>query len=232
MNAGSFVGRGFDVMRPPLADFVVRELRRVSGDSWWRENVIPKVSDSTLRNIPQKGELKTLMNALDILALFQILEGNWFDVFKQKLTRTQKGWLAELKDARTDWAHVSGGGISTDDAIRALDTMSRFMENINAQAATDIKAIMKEARPPLEERQEPVKTVKVVVSQKASYQIPWRNIAEPHSDVAQGVYRQAEFAADLAQVIRNKAVPEYQDPEEFFNRTFIRKIWFNTPSDL
>jgi predicted AAA+ superfamily ATPase len=221
MNASSFVGRGFDAMRPPLADFVIRELRRVSGDSWWRENVIPKVSESTLRNIPQQGDVKTLVNSLDILALFQILEGNWFEVFKQKLTKTQKGWLAELTATRHDWAHAAGEGMNIDDAIRALDTMSRFMENINSAASSNIKAIMKEARPPLEEKKEPSKTVKVIIPQKTGYQSPWRNIAEPHSDVAKGIYRQAEFAADLAQVIQNKAVPEYQDPEEFFNRTFI-----------
>jgi hypothetical protein len=49
MNVSNFAGRGFDVMRPPLAGFVVRELRRVSGDSWRRENVIPKVSNNTFR---------------------------------------------------------------------------------------------------------------------------------------------------------------------------------------
>jgi predicted AAA+ superfamily ATPase len=221
MNASSFVGRGFDAMRPALTEFVVRELHRVSGVSWWRENVIPKVSNSKLRNIPQKGDEKILVNSLDILALFQIMEGNWFDVFKQKLTKTQKGWLAELAATRRDWAHASGEGMNTDDAIRALDTMSRFMENINSAASQEIKAIMKNARPPLEEKKELAKTVKLIIPQKAGYQPPWRNIAEPHSDVARGIYRQAEFAADLAQVIQNKAVPEYQDPEEFFNRTFI-----------
>jgi predicted AAA+ superfamily ATPase len=221
MNISSYVGQGFDVMRPPLADFVVRELQHVSGDSWWRENVIPKVSDSIRRNIPQKGDYKTLVNSLDILALFQIMEDNWLKVFKQKLTKTQKGWLAELTATRHDLDHASGDGMNTDDAIRALDTMSRFMENINNLVGQEIKAIMKKVRPALEEKKEAAGTVKVVIPQQSGYQTPWRNIAEPQSDVAKGLYRQAEFAADLARVIQNKAVPEYQDPEEFFNRTFI-----------
>ncbi|MHC6203807.1 hypothetical protein ACYULU_11505 [Breznakiellaceae bacterium SP9] len=74
MTASSFVVRGFDAMRPPLSDFVVREPHRVSGDSWWKERIIPKVSDSILRNIPQAGDLKIFTQALDILAVFQIME--------------------------------------------------------------------------------------------------------------------------------------------------------------
>jgi predicted AAA+ superfamily ATPase len=54
-----------------------------------------------------------------------------------------------------------------------------------------------------------------------AYASPWRQIAEPHPDVAQGRFRQAEFAADLSQVIRGNALPEYQDPVEFYSRTFI-----------
>ena len=44
---------------------------------------------------------------------------------------------------------------------------------------------------------------------------------EPHPDVAQGRYRNAEFAADLAQVARGEASFEYQDPVEFFARTYV-----------
>ncbi len=50
---------------------------------------------------------------------------------------------------------------------------------------------------------------------------PWREIIQPHPDVASGRYRQAEFAADLAQVLAGKAEAEYQDPAEFFRRTYL-----------
>jgi predicted AAA+ superfamily ATPase len=50
---------------------------------------------------------------------------------------------------------------------------------------------------------------------------PWREVATPHPDVATGRYRQAEFAADLAQVLSGKAEAEYQDPAEFFARTYL-----------
>jgi hypothetical protein len=50
---------------------------------------------------------------------------------------------------------------------------------------------------------------------------PWRDVVTPHPDVAGGRYRQAEFAADLAQVLSGRAEPEYQDPAEFYQRTYI-----------
>jgi len=50
---------------------------------------------------------------------------------------------------------------------------------------------------------------------------PWRDIITPHADVAQGNFEQAEFAADLFEVLSGNAEPEYQDPREFFARTYI-----------
>ena len=50
---------------------------------------------------------------------------------------------------------------------------------------------------------------------------PRREVARPHPDVAAGRYRQAEFAADLSQVVRGRAEAEYQDPVEFFARTYL-----------
>ena len=50
---------------------------------------------------------------------------------------------------------------------------------------------------------------------------PWREIAEPHSDVRSGNFVQAEFAADLSRVHAGSATEEYQDPVLFFQRTFI-----------
>ena len=51
--------------------------------------------------------------------------------------------------------------------------------------------------------------------------IPWREIVAPHPDIATGRYHQAEFAANLGEVIAGKADAEYQDPIEFFARTYL-----------
>jgi len=51
--------------------------------------------------------------------------------------------------------------------------------------------------------------------------LSWRDVIEPHPDVAQGRYKNAEFSADLAQVARGEGALEYRDPVEFFARTFV-----------
>ena len=50
---------------------------------------------------------------------------------------------------------------------------------------------------------------------------PWREIVTPHPDIAAGRYHQAEFAANLGEVIAGNADAEYQDPIEFFARTYL-----------
>lgn len=50
---------------------------------------------------------------------------------------------------------------------------------------------------------------------------PWREVAVPHTDVLEGTFQQAEFAADLTAVRAGKAMREYQEPAAFYQRTFI-----------
>jgi hypothetical protein len=51
--------------------------------------------------------------------------------------------------------------------------------------------------------------------------LPWREVVEPHQDVATGEFQQAEFAADLAKVHNGSAPSEYRDPHEFYSRTYL-----------
>ena len=51
--------------------------------------------------------------------------------------------------------------------------------------------------------------------------LPWRQVVDPHPNVREGRYQEAEFAADLAEVVYGTADPEYQEPVEFFKRTYL-----------
>ena len=50
---------------------------------------------------------------------------------------------------------------------------------------------------------------------------PWREVIHPHKDVLEGTFQESEFAADINKVANGIAPPEYQDPELFFERTYI-----------
>ena len=51
---------------------------------------------------------------------------------------------------------------------------------------------------------------------------PWREVIQPHDDVARGEFTASEFAADLTLVRTGEATsPEYGVPVEFFTRTYL-----------
>ena len=49
----------------------------------------------------------------------------------------------------------------------------------------------------------------------------WKELIDPHEDVLRGTFKQSEFAADLTQVVNNKASQEYQNAQKFYQRTFV-----------
>lgn len=225
ISASAYVNQGFDIMRPILAAFVGQEMLRNIGPNWWQDRVLPSLSEVYTRNLPKYAEWDKLVDSLDIMACFQLIDRNWNELFKYKMTTQQRNWIKELKSTRNEWAHASGSGFKDDDASRALDTMARLMEPIDQESAEELRKLMRQVRYKTEgaSTEAPVAPVAPAptVSPFHSYARPWRQIAEPHPDVAQGRYRQAEFAADLSQVLRGTAMPEYQDPVEFFARTYI-----------
>ena len=71
-----------------------------------------------------------------------------------------------------------------------------------------------------EERRKTQRLVEISVDTVGGV-LPWREVVEPHQDVATGDFLQAEFAADLGKVHAGSAPSEYGDPQEFFGRTYL-----------
>lgn len=225
LTASNYVDQGFTQMLEYLAAFVGREMSRKWGDKWWNEHAWPCLPPVFQRSLPQSGDWNTIMDRLDVAACFHIISGNWNDVFKYKMTTKQRTWTRELQDTRNEWAHSAGKGLTDDDAARALDTMARFIEPVDMETADEIRKLYRQVVYKSEDSSQAAPVVQAQPALAAiptmTYAKPWRQIAEPHPDVAQGRYRQAEFAADLSQVLRGTAMPEYQDSVEFYARTFI-----------
>ncbi len=142
-----------------------------------------------------------------------LLEINWNEIFRKVLPRDCKNWAIELKGTRNRWAHPGIEGINDSDTWRALDTMSRLCGQIDQEAEARINALLRQARYGSAEGS--VATTSNARETGASYRssaatvaaagLPsWRDVMEPHQDVAEGRYRNAEFAADLAQVARGE----------------------------
>jgi len=51
----------------------------------------------------------------------------------------------------------------------------------------------------------------------------WWQVVLPHRDIRENRFDEAVFAADLGDVLYNKAPHEYQDAVTFFQRTYLTK---------
>ena len=228
----SLVSEGFNKLVNSLAPYIAGELIREFGnDDWWQRGVIGKLYEDQARNLPRYGDFGELVDSLDIQCCLILLDVQWGEVFRKQLSRDCRSYANELKSARNKWAHAGSQGMSDSDTSRALDTMSRLCEQIDPDGAAEINELLRKARygnaqgsiavtSNSFQKAEPKKNA--TVSTASVRGLPsWRDVMEPHQDVAEGRYRNAEFAADLSQVARGKGELEYRDPVEFFNRTYV-----------
>jgi hypothetical protein len=108
--------------------------------------------------------------------------------------------VSELRDVRNKWAHQRP--FSTDDAYRALDSVSRLLASVSAAAEADevekVKMELLRLRFDEQVRNEKRRSASTPLEGQAVGNLkPWREVVTPHADVAKGSYQQAEFAADL-----------------------------------
>lgn len=224
------VQQAFRVLHPLLAGYICQEMRREYQDNWWQE-VLMTLSDQ-VRDLPDdNGDYAALMDSLDMANCLRLFDRKWNDLFKRKLSIDYRTWAKELMGVRNKLAHIGGTDFSEDDTWRALDTMARLCEAFDDEAAEEIRKILRQLRYGSAEGSTNVVEVAAPMKPKAAHTgimsktlsgLPsWRDVMEPHPDVAQGRYKNAEFAADLAQVARGEGAFEYRDPVEFFARTYV-----------
>lgn len=210
------IGKLMDLLKEGLTPFVKREMEAQYGESWMEEAL------RTLRKSADWGEREGEIH-LDVHALMLLMWFQWKEVFSKTLGHAERSFVSELRTVRNDWAHQKP--FTTDDTYRALDSAYRLLTSISAPQAREVDNMRQELlRVRFDEqarRRSKQASVAPVEGQPASGLRPWREIVTPHPDVASGRYQQAEFAADLSQVHRGSGVPEYQDPKEFFNRTYL-----------
>lgn len=216
------IGDIMDALKAGLGPFVLREYHNAYGG-----NFLAEVSSVLTTNAyrPPLSDLQSALATIDVQGWLNLMTRRWDEVFKACLGRAERSYLFELIEARNNWAHQAA--FSNDDAYRVADTATRLLQAVGAPKEAEIAHTI--ARELLRLRFE----AEQKASQKATAPLsqaptttsqglrPWRLVVQPHPDVASGRYIQAEFAADLAQVVQGKADPEYGDPKEFFRRTYL-----------
>lgn len=209
------VGKALELLRAGLAPFVEREIR----------SVYQEQAEEAMRRYA--GDDRALARRpiadWDVAALLRVMWEAWNGVFGRTLGRAERSLVQELRDWRNKWAHQEP--LSSDDTDRALDSMARLLTAISAPQADEIGRMKMELRRLVFEEQ--VRNEKrkaggsLIEAGNVGALKPWREVVTPHPDVASGRYQQAEFAADLWQVHLGEGADEYQNPVEFFRRTYL-----------
>jgi len=210
------VGKALDLLKDGLRPYVERELKATYKDRWI------ETARPSFPNWQQSGTDGKGLN-WDTQALLQVMCELWQDCFRKILGPSERNLAFELRDVRNKWAHQKA--FSTDDAYRAIDSISRLLTAVTAEQVEAVELMKAEIlRVKFDEqlRTQKRKESSIAVEGKPATGLrPWREIVTPHPDVASGRYQQAEFAADLWQVYLGEGSDEYKDPVEFYRRTFI-----------
>jgi len=211
------VGKALDFLKEGLQPFVERELKSQYSQKWFEEfrYALPPKQQKLFGDEPEAQ--------MDISAILSVMWSRWNDVFRKTLGRAERSLLSELREHRNRWAHQQP--FSSDDAYRALDSASRLLAAVSAPQAAEIEQMKMELlrlRFDEQVRYEKRKSAGIAIESQVTGSLKsWREVVTPHPDVASGHYQQAEFAADLWQVHMKEASKEYQDPAEFFGRTYF-----------
>lgn len=179
---------------------------------------------------------------IDINNFSWIIENNanWDQCFAsifghKPSTRNQ---LRTIADSRNAVAHPDTGDLDTFHVISALTSITEVLDRIEANtqktAVEQIReALVQPNLAPQSEEATPSPTITVPEPTGSAPKPkprqttdtglkPWRDVINPHPDILSGDLAQAEFAADLQQVANGTArAKEYNDPIEFFRRTYI-----------
>lgn len=214
MNNRDRVGKAFDHLSEGLHDVVDEVMTGVFNTQEWPGAWAAEDAKK------YGGALRTLTKR-DVQVQLRALTERGFH-FKDVLSRAQQGFASELRETRNLWAHNEP--FSSDDADRALDTIERLLTAVSAgHSAADVRKLRMDLRRTVFEDQtrKQVKRTQVSLDPGAGLK-PWREVIQPHDDVARGEFTASEFAADLHLVHTGEATsPEYGDPVEFFNRTYL-----------
>ncbi len=231
-NNNELVFKGFRHLLKAFAPYICALLKIEYGTDWWRVAVMGKLWDEQKRDLPEDGPEQMLVDSLDIQRCLILFDLYWGEVFRKRLSIDHRTWAKELVGVRNKLAHIGAQDFNDSDTWRALDTMSRLCEQIDPEHTEEIRSLLRESRygssagsttvtaQAVQAAPSPVKAEGMLTVSPSGLPC-WRDVIEPHPDVAQGRYRNAEFAADLAQVSRGEGSFEYRDPVEFFARTYV-----------
>lgn len=202
-------------------------------DPFIARTVAPHVPDGhdwtvLLRARDQANGKPTLeYSRLDPSSQLKMINGRFGDLgylFDGVLSRSEKNFANELASIRNELSH-NLKPFSADDTYRALDTAERLLRAVGAAPLADKvrrSRLDVQRRTYADETRRDTRSAAGMPTLSAGDLAPWREVLQPHADIASNDFARAEFAADLHQVATGtEASVDYNDPIEFFQRTYL-----------
>ena len=240
MKNADQITRALAILRDTMAPWICRELRKRipeyqhEDELWWQEAVVPfaRDRDDEQYRLRQLTDFAQRTDALDISACCNVLLHNWRNCFRVFMSSKANSWAMLVRQIRNDVAHIGGVDIPDEDAASDLDTIAQLAGEMDAETENAIRVIYRqhvygttgastESHAATAGQRIDGAALGVLQKKFASGLPCWREVIQPHPDVAQGRYKNAEFAADLSLVARGEGAYEYRDPVEFFSRTYV-----------
>ena len=227
------VSQAIDIFRDAMRPFLVHCLRSVPGatlEETIKRSLPPSQANQFVQTL--RDARHDVQAAIDIAYFPHLVSRNW-DALRHRFNndRTVGNELWLIMRARNQVAHPGQQDLDVDFTLTHLFHIAEVLGRINApDQKREVEAIRDRLRTAAESKAEPSESagfqtteIPGPASAKPSGKLkPWREVIQPSTDVAQGTFQQAEFAADLQQVYEGRAnATEYGDPVSFFNHTYI-----------
>ncbi|MCY3988741.1 MAG: DUF499 domain-containing protein [Gammaproteobacteria bacterium] len=200
------VDQGLEALRLALAPYVAKHMRDRHGEDWQRYA-------SRARPRGSAGEL-------DLYGLLKTLLDNWNDLFRHdREVRKRRSFISICLDARNAAAHFAGR-MEDREALRYLDAMRELCLAVGAGVQTKRIEGLYELQQTASAQLPSASLALDVEPPPPARLAPWRDVCEPHPDVLEARFSDAEFAANLAQVDQGEGGEEYANPAAFFRITY------------
>ena len=225
------LNRALDVFRDAMRPFIIRCLRRIRGqqiEDVIRNTLNDRQADQFSKNLEKTNEIG---DAIDVDYFPLLISRNWreafSDQFKGEMPVQSMLWL--IKEARNKAAHPGQQDMDEEFVRTSLyhitDVLGRINSPSEAQLVEKIRDQLvrpadhdKDELAPTEVESEPT----MQQTRPVANLTPWREVIRPNTDVQQGTFEEAEFAADLQHVYDGRAsATNYGNPVSFFNQTHI-----------
>ena len=229
-----------DIYRDAMRRFIVYRLRRAKRVDV-KDAILRALNDANKRYFEQNlitnnGNVEA---AFDVNVFVFIIcdDDNWAQCFESVFGRksSARRQIDFIYESRNLEAHPDTGDIDRNEVQSALTQIAGILGRINASTQQSEVEKIRDAlsQPTLTSQPTPTPTITVPEPTEPAPTPkprqttntglkPWRDVINPHPDILSGDLAQAEFAADLQQVANNTArAKEYNDPGEFFRRTYI-----------